>query len=620
VSRRELDAFVPFPPEAIEQSLVSRFEAQVASGPHRLALASARGRLSYAELDREANRLANALLDRRGPRHEPVALLLGQGNDAVIATLGALKAGKFYVPLEPGNPPERLRRLLADARPGALVTNAAYRGLAGGLAGSALAVVDVEGAGAYPDVRPNLSIPPHRLAHVIYTSGSTGEPKGVVQNHRNALQYARLHTNAYRVGPADRVTLLSSSAFLGAARDTFLALLNGASVFPYDVRREGVESVGPWLAREQITVYISVPTVFRRFAATLDEGARFPALRLLNLGGEPVLAADVELYRRHTGSACQFAANFGTTESGTFVLFFTDHTAALPEGIVPAGYLLDACEVSLLDADGRVVEGAGPGEIAVTSPFLPLGYLRRAELTRAVYRPAIGHRRARTYLTGDQGRRLADGCLVALGRGDGQIKVGGQRVELGEVEQALRKLPGVRDAAAAVHDLGAADRRVVAYLVLASSAPPAHELRRDLAERLPAAAVPWRIVRLEALPVTATGKLDRRALPAPGRERPELPVALVPPRSPVETAVASLWQEVLCLDEIGVHDDFLDLGGQSLQAAQIAARVAQRFAVALPTQTLLECRTVSELALAVVHALMEESPGADVDDVGGPGS
>jgi amino acid adenylation domain-containing protein len=597
------DAFVPFPPGAVDQSLVSRFEAQVDRGPDRLALASGHARLSYAELDRAANRLAHALLARRGPRHEPVALLTGQGGDAVVATLAVLKAGKFYVPLEPAEPPERLRAVLADARPGALVTNALHRSLAERLASDALAVIDLDDLHAFGDARPDLSIPPHRLAHVIYTSGSTGEPKGVLQNHRNALQYIRNHTNAYRIVPSDRVTLLSSCAFLGAMRDTFLPLLNGASVFPYDVRRAGVEGIPGWLARERITIYISVATVFRRFVGTLD-GVRFPHLRILNLGGEALRPADVEAYRRLTDPACRFVNNLGTTETGTFALFAVDHSGVLPDGTVPAGHALDACEISLLDADARPVPDGGPGEIALTSRFLPLGYWRRAELTRAAYRPTAGRRGVRTYHTGDQGRRLDDGCLVVLGRGDQQVKIGGLRVELGEVEQALRQLPGVCDAVATTSAIGDREPRLIAYVVSASPARvTARELRDALAARLPGPAIPGRIVMLDALPLTTTGKVDRRALPAPGRERPELPAPFVPPRSPVETAVASVWRQVLGLDEIGVDDDFLDLDGQSLEVMQIAAQLAQRFAVPLSTRTVFECRTVAELARAVERAL-----------------
>jgi acyl-coenzyme A synthetase/AMP-(fatty) acid ligase len=204
-------------------------------------------------------------------------------------------------------------------------------------------------------------------------------------------------------------------------RDTFMALLNGASVFPYDVGRDGVEGMAAWLTRERITVYMSVATVFRRFARTLGS-ERFPGLRILNLGGEALLAADVELYRRVTGPTCWFVNNLGTTETGTFPLFIMDRAGALPGGIVPAGYALDECEVSLLDASGRAVEGSGPGEIALTSRFLPLGYWRRAALTRAAYRPEAGRRGVRTYRTGDQGRRLADGCLVHLGRGTGRSR------------------------------------------------------------------------------------------------------------------------------------------------------------------------------------------------------
>jgi len=591
------------PPEAFGRSLVSRFEDQVARVPERLALASARARLTYAELDQAANRLANELLARRGVRHEPVALLVGQsGGDGVVATLATLKADKFYVPLDPADPPERLRGLLADARPAALVTNSAHRALAARLAGAGIPVMDVDALHTRDDARPDLPIPSQRLAHVIYTSGSTGEPKGVLQNHRNALHYIRNHTNAYRITPEDRVTLLSSCAFLGAMRDTFMALLNGASVFPYDVRADGVEGMAEWLANSRITIYVSVATVFRRFARTLGS-ERFPDLRILNVGGEPLLAADVELYRRLTRPSCLFVNNFGTTETGTFALFSGDHTSALPEGIVPAGYALEGCEVQLLDDSGQPVEGSGPGEIALTSRFLPLGYWRRAALTRAAYRPAAGRRNVRTYHTGDQGRRLADGGLVVLGRADRQIKVGGQRVELGEVEAALRQLPDVREAAAIASDLGPGDRRVVAYVVPVSSArPTAHGVRQAVAALLPGPAIPWRIVLLDALPLTSSGKVDRNALLELGRDRLAFTVAFVPPRLPMEVAVAALWQEVLGLGEIGVHDNFFELGGESLQATQIMSRVRHATGVELPLTHFFEAPTVAELSARIESA------------------
>ena len=589
----------PLPPEAFGRSIVSRFENQVARVPQRLALASAQARLSYAELDRAANRLANELLARRGVRHEPVSLLLGQGGEAVVATLATLKANKFYVPLDPADPPERLRSLLADARPAALVTNAAHRTLAARLAGARIPVVDVDALHTRDDERPDLPIPSQRLAHVIYTSGSTGEPKGVLQNHRNALHYIRNHTNAYRITPDDRVTLLSSCAFLGAMRDTFMALLNGASVFPYDVRRDSVEGMAEWLARSRITIYVSVATLFRRFAGTLGS-ERFPELRILNVGGEPLLAADVELYRRLTRPTCLFVSNFGTTETGTFALFTGDHTSALPEGIVPAGYALEGCEVQLLDDGGKPVEGSGPGEVALTSRFLPLGYWRRAVLTRAAYRPAAGRGNVRTYHTGDRGRRLADGCLVVLGRGDRQIKIGGQRLELGEVEAALRQLPNVREAAAIASDLGPGDRRVVAYVVpVSATRPTERDLRRAVAGRLPGPAIPWRIMLLDALPLTSSGKVDRNALPEPSPDRSAFTVA---PRSPMEITVAALWREILGLAEIGVHEDFLELGGQSLQAMQIMSRVRDAIGVELSLTQLFEASTVAELAARIETA------------------
>ena len=268
-------------------------------------------------------------------------------------------------------------------------------------------------------------------------------------------------------------------------------------------------------------------------------------------------------------------------------------------------------EILLLDEDGQAVRPDDIGEIAIRSRYLSPGYWRRPDLTAAAFRSDPAGGPERIYRTGDLGRRLPDGCLVHLGRKDFQVKIRGFRVEVAEVEGALLSLPTVQEAVVVAREDRPGDRRLVAYLVpTARPAPTVTALRQALAASVPDYMVPAAYVMLDALPKTPGGKVDRRALPPPGRTRPALDQPLVAPRTPVEATVGAIWQEVLGLDEVGMHDNFFDLGGHSLAASQVIARVTETFHVDLPVRVLFEAPTVNGLALAVVQGLMQ-NVGAD---------
>jgi non-ribosomal peptide synthetase component F len=315
---RPRNPFEPFARAELEQSLAARFERQVERAPDRLAVRMGAESLTYARLDSAANRIAHLLLERLGPDDEPVALLLPQSVAQVTAVVGALKAGKIYVPLEPSQVPARLAEAIADAEPRLVLTDAAHRDLARQVA-SGPHVIEVEAAAVAPDRRPGLVVAPDSGAYIFYTSGSTGRPKGVLDSHRNVLHNVMRYTNTLHLCPEDRLTLLQGPAFSGAVSSLFGALLNGAASFPFDVTREGADRIAGWLAAEAITIYHSVPALFRLVA---PHGASLPALRVIRLEGDRATMRDLELFRRHFPADCVLVNGLGATECGLVRQYF----------------------------------------------------------------------------------------------------------------------------------------------------------------------------------------------------------------------------------------------------------------------------------------------------------
>ena len=599
--------FEPFPAAAVEQSLTARFEEQARRFPGRVALASPRMTLTYAELDARANRIARGVRDRFGESQGGgVALLFDHDAVVISAMLGVLKAGSYYVALDPAYPRARLEQTLHDSEVGLVLTDRRNLALAPALAGP-LQVVDVEALDASDRALPSRS-GPGDLALLLYTSGSTGAPKGIVQSHRNVLHDTMHYTNRGRFTHEDRLLLISSVSFAASLRTIYTALLNGASLHPFDVNTEGFPRLAQWMREQAITIYRSVPTVFRYFASTLTGTDQFPALRLLYLGGEPVSGTDVELYRRHFGRGCVLVNRLGSTETLTYRSCFIDHDTPIPDGPVPVGYPVPGKEVLIVDADGCPVPPGEAGEIVVRSRYLSPGFWRQPERTRAVFALDPDDLDVRRYRTGDLGRLEADGCLFHLGRIDFEVKIRGHRVEMPGVETALRAVDGVRDAVVVAQRRGQHDA-LVAYIVPTTPrAPDVSTLRRVLAGQLPDYMVPATYVVLDALPLLPSGKVDRRALPEPSTERPELAVSLVAPRNEVEAALAAIWAEVLGLDAIGVHDEFLDLGGDSLSASRIIARVTDRFEGTRFDLLLWEASTVARMAAVLAREARRDEP------------
>ncbi len=596
-------AFAGFARGEIEQTIPARFAAQARLHPDRPAVRTRTTTLTYAELDRAAEGVARAILRRRTARPERVALLFEHDAAMIVGMLGVLKAGKTYVPIDPLYPRERSAYVLEDSGAAALVTNRANLELARELAGGRIALVDVDSARAEgPSASTEARRPaaPGEPAYILYTSGSTGRPKGVVQSHRNVLHFIRVYTGNLRIGSDDRLTLFSSYTFDASVMAIYGALLNGATLCPFDWREEAASGVAEWMRREGITLYHSTPTVFRHLAAELAPGERFPAARLVVLGGEEAQRRDLDAFNRHFPPGATLVNGLGPTESTVTLQHFIGRGEEPARSSLSVGHPVEETDVLLLNGVGEQAAVYGVGEIVIRGPHLALGYWGSPERTAAAFTPDPAGGPLRCYRTGDLGRRLPGGGIEFIGRSDFQLKVRGFRVEPGEVEAALREHPAVRQAAAAPWEDDRGERRLAAYWVPAEGADASTaELRAWMRERIPEYMVPSALVRLDALPLTPSGKVDRLALPAPELQRSQAGPA---PSTPEEAVLAEIFADVLGRDAVGTGEDFFELGGHSLRATRVVARVREAFGVELPLRALFEAPTVAGLARRVEAA------------------
>ncbi len=598
---RPTNPFVEWSKESTEHSIPYHFRRQARARPDQTAVKVGGYEATYKALDGASNRVAQAILARREKAPCAVALLLGNDNHMFEAVLGTLKAGMFYVPLDPSYPIERNRYIAEDSGADLVVTTSDYLQQAAHLVKGGGDLINIDETWAHQsDEDPNLEIGADEIAFIHYTSGSTGQPKGVIYTHRNVQHIVLRYTNGQHISPDDRLSLLYSYSYGASVGNIYGGLLNGATVCVFNVKEEGPDKLARWLIKEGVSIYYSVPTVFRHFAEGLT-GEKFPRLRLIRLGGETVYKSDLELFKNRFPDGCLLHVGFGTTESNVARECFFDRHAECLDEIVPVGYPVEDMEVLLLDERGEPVGFDCIGEIAVRSRYISPGYWHRPELTKKVFLPDPEDASRQTYLTGDLGRMLPDGCLIHVGRKDSQLKVRGFRIEAAEVEVALLSLSGVKEAVVIARESHSGEKRLAAYVVaINGSTINADELRAALRKSLPDFMVPADFTTIAELPRTPSGKIDRRQLQSLSPSPSSVQSNFMAPRNPVEQRLKQIWEEALNVRPVGIADDFFNLGGDSLSAAEIFAEIEAVYGKGLPASTLLQAATIEQLARLVV--------------------
>ncbi len=608
--------FVEFKKEETEQSIPDRFEKVVRKYPDRIAVKTLGQTLTYDALNKAANRVARAILARQERGEEPIALLFEPDAMMLVGILGVLKAGKAWVPLIPSYPRTRATYILEDTQVTLILTNNKNFSLANEWTQDQCPLIILDDIDtSVSDENLELSISPDALSCILYTSGSSGQPKGGVHNHRNLIHLIMRNTNSLHICSEDRLSLLSTYSHIAGVKDILRALLNGAAVFPFDLKEKGLVNLADWLTEEEITIYHSVPSVFRYFLDALNEEKEFPKVRQIHLGGEPVSKRDVELYRKRFSATCILLNKLGATEISGYQQYVIDKNTQITDNIVPAGYSVQDTEVLLLNEAGDMVGFNEIGEIAVKSRYVALGYWRNPELTREKFLPVPDGDDERMYLTGDLGQILPGGCLFHLGRKDSLIKVRGYRISITEVEMALLELPQVKEASVVAWDSETGEKYLAAYIVSRSeSSPTVSELRGLLRIKLPDYMLPSAFVFLDSLPQT-NGKVNRLALPRPERVRPNLDQPYAAATYETEQQLVQVWEDILDFRPIGIHDNFFDLGGHSLAATRIVSQVIKKFQVEVPLQSLFQAPTVAEMAAVITEHQAKKLDEKDLDRI-----
>jgi amino acid adenylation domain-containing protein len=590
------------------------FERRAAQTPDATALVFGDRQLSYRELNERANKVAHHLR-RRGVGPEVlVGVCLNRSPELVAGLLAVWKAGGAYVPLDPAYPPERLSFMIGDAQALVLLSEEKCRPLFSS-ADDNLVCLDSDWprlAGEASDNLPPVATPAN-LAYVIYTSGSTGRPKGAMIVHRGLVNYLWWALKAYAVEPGRSAPVHTSISFDLTVTSLFTPLLAGGTVelLPEDV---GAQNLLAALLRAGNRSLVKITPAHLELLSQQIPAAKAPGMcRTFVIGGENLLAENLRLWREHA-PATRLINEYGPTETVVGCCVHEVLPTDPPSGSVAIGRPIANTQLYVLDENLEPVPPGDMGELYIGGAGVARGYLNRPELTaeRFLPDPFGGVAGARLYKSGDLARYRVDGTLEYLGRADDQVKIRGYRIELGEIEATLAAHPQVRSCAVVAREDEPGDKQLVAYVVSPDGeAPNTDSMRAFLRERLPDYMVPARFVNLDALPLTPNGKVDRRALPAPSREVSGGGQGGAP-RTETEKRIAAIWSEVLKLDGIGIHDDFFDLGGDSMAAVALVTHLHETFDLELDLASLFDRPTIAGLSeLVDVFVLTNRGSAGD---------
>jgi len=606
------DSLHEYPSARLDQIV----ERQATQTPEAIALADECSTVSYADLIRRGRRLAHVLRAHGLTRDDLVAVSVERSVEQIVSVLGVLQAGAAYLPIDPEGPGERGRFMLEDARPKAIVTNATFAKALGPTFRDLVVMTDML---AHEHVRADADEPLPRigtaqdLAYVIYTSGSTGTPKGVLNQHDGVANHLAWMSETFPLSTDDRVLGKTSAVFDVSVWEWFWPLSQGACLV---LTRSGGEKDPRYLLdmieSQGITNVHFVPTLLRVFLERSDLD-RCQSLRRVFCSGEALTAELRDRFFERMPGPPALVNLYGPTETGVHVTGWVCSPGET--GPVPIGRPLPNVRAYIVDDKLNPVPEGVQGELLVGGVQVARGYLGRPGLTRErfVSDPFVDGSAARCYRTGDRVAWRADGAIDFFGRHDAQVQLGGARVELGEIEAALRLHPAVADATVLLRETGTS-RRLYAYLRRAHIGKPdpsIDSLRRSLADTLPDYMTPGRYVWLDDFPVTPTGKLDRRTLSESQAARPPIEQAFEPPRAGTEARLARIWCDELQIDRVGRHDDFHLLGGDSLGTLRLFEAITDEFGIELPPGELLRSPTVALLA-SVVEASQARTPATTI--------
>ena len=582
-------------PAPLDKCAHELFEARAEQQPEVEALYFQGKSLSYAEVNARANQLAHYLRKQGVSSETLVGISLDRSFESIIAILGVMKAGGTYLPLDPSYPHERLAFMMADAQVKVLLTQSSLNASFPEYTGLRFCLDSQwEVLAGEPALNPARKITPANLAYVIYTSGSTGKPKGALLRHIGLSNLAEAQRKAFDISSSSRVLQFSPFSFDASVWETFMALGNGGTLVlaPQEILASAHELLR--LLQEARVSHVTLPPSVLQVLPP----AELPDLKVIIAAGE---ACPVELVAKWAPGRKFFNA-YGPTETTVCASMY--RCSEGEAGPPPIGKPIPNTHLYIFDQHQQPVPVGVPGELLVGGVSLARGYLNRPELTaqRFISDPIIPAPARQLYRTGDLVRYRPDGNIEFLGRIDQQVKVRGFRIELGEIEAALLTHSDIQQAAVVVRSDGGSSPRLAAYLVSTQTPPPTvNELRAHLRQSLPEYMLPSFFIFLDGLPLSPSGKVDRKALPAPDSARPEQEAEYAPPQTATEQRLTEICADLLGIDRVGIYDNFFDLGGHSLLATQFISRIREDFAVEMPLRMLFEHPMVAVLAQEIEH-------------------
>lgn len=585
--------------ESIQQ-VFSRVAAQHAS---RVAVERGNRVVTYAEMETESNRLANFLIAAGAGKGSIVAIVAGDPARIVTAMLGILKAGCAFAPFDPRMPSHRLKTMAEEIKPGWYVVELDHLGKVADLGNVNVICFDSPEFRQFTSTtHPGIESDPDDLCSIFFTSGSTGKPKGIAGRLKGIAHFVVWEAALLGLEPGARVSQFTSPSFDGFLKDVFVPLCVGGAVCAPEDRELTLDSprLVKWIEQTRLNVVHCVPSVFRQIINVGLKSHNFPELRWVVMAGEPLLPADVARWTDTFGERIRLVNLYGPTETTLTKLFHVVEVSDKDRRSVPIGKPLPGTAAVVIDPQGKACPPGEVGEILIRTPYRAHGYYNQPQLTAEVFvpNPLSNNPNDIVYRTGDYGRLLEDGNFEFVSRKDHQVKVRGVRIELTEIENLLRAHRSVADVAVVDREDAMGNKYLCAYVVLNRKVEPG-EIKQHLAKSLPDFMMPSAIMELDALPHTPNGKVDRQALPAPAADHRKY----VAPRTAVEEVIAGIWSEVLRVEQIGVEDNFFDLGGHSLLGTLVILRLSSALQVDVPLYRLFEGPTVAQLSAAAEEAL-----------------
>ena len=557
-----------------EQSIPDRFRQIVSSYRQNQALISGEWQPTYEELDHASNHIAHEILARSDQRGDRIAVLTRHDSPQIAAVISILKTNRTVVVMNPSDPETRLEQIMDDAEPHLLITDNINYATAKKIVQNPDKLLLIEPflkKGSIND--PNVAIDPYDIAFIVYTSGSTGHPKGITQNHRNILHNANRLSKGLRITEDDRILMAASLSGAHGMATMTCSLMNGAKLSLYPAMERGVSGLDNLLNQQQITLFVTSASLFRYFAKTLDDSMVFPSVRMIRLGSESATAEDFTSFQKHFPENAVLFHTLSSSETGNITQAQYGHGFQPTSHRLPIGYPAEGIEVILVNEDGMEVPKGETGEIVVRGCYLSPGYWRNPTLTEERFSTIDASTNLRHYHTGDLGKIDKQGELVFHGRKDSQVKIHGYRIELSEVEHTLRQLPPVDKAVAYAMPEKGGESLVASIVLKTGQSITATDLRESLRRTLPNYMVPTSFTFVNDFPLTPHGKIDHQKLrqghvvttPSKGEASSA--------SSETEAILIRIWNEALGVEHVARDSNFYDLGGDSLCAILVMARI-----------------------------------------------